>query len=276
MTALNRVRAWPVGAVSAGWIDNEGRRSTLGLTTASFALASVTKPLFAYAVLIAVEEGTLALDQPAGPEGSTIRHLLSHSSGLATDSMTPLTGVGRRRIYSNSGFEELGRQLGAASGIEPARYLHEAVVEPLGLTSTRLEGSVAHGARSSVDDLLTLAAEWLRPTLVAPQTLAVATGPHLPGLPGVVPGYGRHDDNAWGLGYEIKASKAPHWTGSANTAATFGHFGRAGTYLWIDPPLQLGCVVLTDREFGPWALSRWPELNDAVIAEAAGPAAKPA
>ena len=44
-------------------------------------IASVTKPLVALAALVAVEEGTLDLEAPAGPPGATVRHLLAHASG---------------------------------------------------------------------------------------------------------------------------------------------------------------------------------------------------
>ena len=55
--------------------------------------------------------------------------------------------------------------------------------------------------------------------------------------------------------------------GSSNSPRTFGHFGGAGTFLWVDPELALALVVLTDREFGDWALAAWPALSDAVVSE---------
>ena len=51
----------------------------------------------------------------------------------------------------------------------------------------------------------------------------------------------------------------------ANSPATFGHFGGAGTFLWVDPVVGLAAVVLTDREFGPWALAAWPTFSEAVL-----------
>ena len=44
--------------------------------------ASVTKPLTALTVLGAIDDGLVSLDDPAGPPGSTVRHLLAHASGL--------------------------------------------------------------------------------------------------------------------------------------------------------------------------------------------------
>ncbi|MGF1598539.1 MAG: serine hydrolase domain-containing protein [Acidimicrobiales bacterium] len=272
MSALDLTAHWPVGNVAAGWIDRSGRRATCGDTDRPFGLASVTKPLVATAVLVAIEEGSLALDGPAGPEGATLRHLLAHASGLGDRVDEPLAAVGARRIYSNAGFEVIGRELAAATGIPANRYLDEAVVEPLGLTATDLVGSPAHGARSSVDDLLALAAEWLRPTLLDPSTMAEATTTQFPHLIGVLPGYGRQDPNPWGLGFEIKGAKSPHWTGVDNSPSTYGHFGRAGTFVWVDPERGVACAVLTDRDFGSWAVPLWPALADAVLAEAARPA----
>jgi CubicO group peptidase (beta-lactamase class C family) len=57
--------------------------------------------------------------------------------------------------------------------------------------------------------------------------------------------------------------------GERNSPETFGHFGGAGTFLWIDPRAQVGLVVLTDREFGGWALGAWPAFSDDVLAAAA-------
>ena len=76
-----------------------------------------------------------------------------------------------------------------------------------------------------------------------------------PGLPGVVPGVGQLDPCDWGLGVELHDGKRPHWTSDANSPATFGHFGGSGTFLWVDPVADLALVVLTDRDFGPWALA---------------------
>ena len=73
--------------------------------------------------------------------------------------------------------------------------------------------------------------------------------------------------NDWGLGFEIRDGKSPHWTGSANSAATFGHFGQSGTFIWVDPAADLALVVLTDRDFGDWAHALWPALSDGVLRE---------
>ncbi len=267
MAALDAIQSWPVPHAAAGWVDRAGHREVAGNHSAPFALASVTKPIFAYAVLVAIEEGTLRLDQPLGPGGSTVRHLLAHASGLPPEIGGPTAEPETRRIYSNAGFELLGVALAEASGMAAADYVSLALAEPLGLTATTIGNSPAHGGISSVDDLLLVLAEWLNPTLIHPATMTAATEVAFPELAGVLPGYGRKVPNPWGLGFEIRGEKSPHWSGQLNSPATFGHFGRAGTLIWVDPVAGCGAVALTDRDFGPWAMQEWPPFCDAVLSE---------
>ena len=226
--------------------------------------ASVTKPATALAVLVAAEEGAVDLDAPAGPPGSTIRHLLAHASGLPPDGRTPIAKPGERRIYSNAGFEVLAESVADAAEMPFEEYLRAAVTGPLGL-SRDLTGSPAAGYRGTIDDLAALAAELLAPRLVAQETLDEATTVEFPGLVGILPGFGRQAPNDWGLGFELRDRKEPHWTGTRNSPATFGHFGRSGTFLWVDPEARLALACLTDRPFGDWAKQAWPRLSDAVL-----------
>lgn len=232
-----------------------------------FALASVTKLLTAWAVLVAAEEETVHLDRPAGPSGSTVRHLLAHASGLGPE---PGDGVlaepGRRRIYSNAAFEVVADLVADGAGMAFADYLSGAVLDPLGMRTTTLAGSPAHGATATAADLSRFAVELLAPTVLAPATVDAATSVAFPGLAGVLPGYGRQEPNDWGLGFELRAGKSSHWTGAANSPTTFGHFGQRGSFLWVDPTAALALVVLTDRPFGSWAVEAWPRLADAVLA----------
>jgi CubicO group peptidase (beta-lactamase class C family) len=264
---LDGIAAWPVGSAAAAVVGPDGVRETWGDVAAAYPLASVTKPLVALACLVAVEEGALHLDDPAGPSGSTIRHLLAHASGLAPESRDVVARPGTRRIYSNAGFEMLGEHLERASRMPVADYLRQGVCEPLGLRSTELAGSPAHGGRSTVDDLAAVTAELLvAARLLHPSTVAQLATVQFPGLTGVVPGFGRQPTNDWGLGMEIRDSKSPHWTGSTNSPGTYGHFGRSGTFVWVDPVARLALVVLTDTEFERWAKDAWPALSDAVLA----------
>jgi CubicO group peptidase (beta-lactamase class C family) len=265
--ALGQVRDWPVGRAAVGVTGREPI-ATVGEREAAFPWASVTKPVTALATLVAAEEGTLDLDEPAGPPGSTIRHLLSHASGLPLDAGAPIARPAMRRIYSNAGFELLADAVAERAEMAFADYARTAVVEPLGLAAA-VSGSPASGMSGTLDDLLALGRELLEPTLIAGETLAEATEVAFPGLPGVLPGYGRMDPNDWGLGFELRDAKRPHWTGTRNSSRTFGHFGQSGSFLWVDPDAGLACACLTDTEFGDWAKDAWPRLADAVLAEAA-------
>ena len=223
--------------------------------------ASVTKLATALAVVVACEEGTLALDAPCGPPGSTVRHLLAHAGGYDFDTPSVLAAPGVRRIYSNTGYEVLAGALADAAGMPFEQYLREAVLDPLGMGSTVLVGSPAAGLRGPLANLLRLAAELQAPTLVTTPMADV----QYPGLAGVLPGFGRQDPNDWGLGPEVRGTKSPHWTGSLNSPATFGHFGAAGSFLWVDPVAGVAACYLGDRPFGPWAAEAWPALADRIL-----------
>lgn len=264
--ALGTVAAWPVGVAAVAVVGPAGAIDAVGPTDRVLEWASITKVLTAMTVWVAVEEGTLDWDEEAGPPGSTIRHLLSHASGLAFESDEVVGPPATRRAYSNRGIEVAADRLATAAGMPFERYLTEAVLEPLGMVSTTLAGSPASGARGSLDDLVRLAVELLRPSLVAPETWRTATAVAFPGLAGILPGFGRQAPNDWGLGVERRGRKSPHWTATTGSPATFGHFGRAGGFLWVDPDTDLACACLTDRNFGAWALAAWPALGDAVLA----------
>jgi len=268
MQSLRAVEQWPVEHVAVAVVTADGRtRGTHGPQDREFRLASVTKLLTAYAVLLAVEEGAIEWDTPAGPEGSTMRHLIAHASGLDVTEHRVVARPGTRRIYSTPGFEVLAEAVHEASGIPFDRHLGEAVLRPLGMGSTELRGSPGVGVVCTAADLARFAAELQAPTLVARETLAEATRVAFPGLRGVLPGYGRQNPNDWGLGFELRGLKSPHWTGLRSSPGTFGHFGQSGTFLWVDPGAGAACAVLTDRDFGDWAVQAWPPFTDGVLAE---------
>jgi CubicO group peptidase (beta-lactamase class C family) len=259
---------WPVDNASVAVVAAGGE--VLGVSgdqDRPYELASVTKLLTAYAVLIAVEEGAVEWDLPAGPEGSTLRHLVAHTSGLAFSDDTVQAAPGARRIYSNTGFGVLADAVQEASGIAFPDYLAEAVLTPLGMGGTALRGPAGSGAVSTCADLARFAAELQAPRLVSAELLAEATSVVFPGRNGVLPGYGQQKPNDWGLGFELRDHKSPHWTGTGNSPRTFGHFGQSGTFLWVDPEAGAACVALTDRPFGPWAVQAWTPFSDAVLAE---------
>ena len=264
--ALAVVDNWPVDDVAAAVVGPDGVLAARGDDTRVYRLASVTKPIVALAALLAVEEEAISLDDPAGPEGATVRHLLAHASGLDfADREKVRAAPGERRIYSSAGFEVLADHIAEATGIAFPDYLSEAVLQPLGMASTVLDGSAGHGASGSLADLIAFASELVSPSLLAPETLEEAISEQFRGLDGIVPGYGMHKPCPWGLGFELRDAKYPHWTGQHNSPATFGHFGQSGTLLWVEPEIETALVVLTDRDFGDWAKPLWPELSDKVV-----------
>jgi CubicO group peptidase (beta-lactamase class C family) len=266
------VAGWPVDHAAAGVLrrseagDAAELVEVVGDPGRPFEWASLSKLCTALALAVAVEETTVALEQPAGPPGSTVAHLLAHASGLGPDG-TVLAPPARRRIYSNEGFEVVARHLGAAAGMPFTRYLAEGVLEPLGMGSVEVpeDGAASRALRGTLGDLLALATEFVRPTLVSGETLRRATSVAFAGLDGVLPGFGVQRPCDWGLGFELRDGKSPHYTGTGNSPATFGHFGQAGGMCWVDPDAGLAVAVLTDRPFGPWAQQAWPAFSDAVL-----------
>ncbi len=228
-------------------------------------LASVSKPLAALGALIAVDRGLVDLDEPAGPEGATVRHLLAHTAGYAFDGDQVAGAVGARRIYSNTGFEVLAAHVEQATGYDFDEWMELTVVAGLDLVDVELSGSPAAGYRASLRDVLAVGRELLAPTLLSADLWREATGVQFPGLSGILPGYGRQKANDWGLGFEIRDHKQPHWTGERSSPETFGHFGQSGSFLWVDPVRGLTAAFLGEQPFGPDHVRIWPGLTDALL-----------
>ncbi len=189
--------------------------------------ASVTKLVTALAALVAAEEGVIDLDEPAGPEGSTVRHLLAHASGLPFEPGAPTGRPGRRRVYSNVGFEKLADHIAERAEMTFADYLAAGVLQPLGMRA-ELRGSPAADLYGSLDDLALLARELQRPTLVAPETLAEATTVQFPGLAGVLQDFGRFDP----LGRRTGPARATRPARSGTSAAPARFSGSIPKPTW--------------------------------------------
>lgn len=136
-----------------------------------FELGSVTKQFTAAAILLLVEEGKIGLDEPikkylAGVPDAwsavTVRHLLTHSSGIqnylgvpglpdaahAAPSHDEMNRIFFERLqlefqpgetwsYSNSGYLLLGSIIEKASGKSYWEFLNECIFQPLGMSVTR-------------------------------------------------------------------------------------------------------------------------------------------
>ncbi len=270
MTALDLTRNWPVPSVSAAVLRSGTVVATTGDTVRVQRLASISKPMAAWATFVAVEEGIVSFDQPVGQPNCTLGHLLAHAGGYPFEGSEPIAPPGRTRMYSNTGFDLACDAVAAAAEMPFAEYLRLAVFEPLGMSASELRGSPSHGVHSHVDDVVRFVQEVVTPTLVTDETARAAGQVQYPGLAGIVPGVGRYERCPWGMGFEVRGDKHPHWTGRSNSPRTFGHFGGSGTMFWIDPDADLALVALADRPFDEWAsdaLAEWPRLSDAALAE---------
>lgn len=274
MDALDLPATWPVPNAAAAIVTDDGIVGTVGDTSMVVRIASLAKPLTTWAALVAVEEGIISLETTTDDPRCTLRHLLSHAGGYGFDGKEPVGRPERRRTYSNGGIEVAADMIGSAADMPFGDYLRLAVFQPLGMTDTELIGSPAADVTSSVDDYARFVIEVRRPTLISDTTAAEATRIHFPDLSGIVPGVGRYERCTWGLGFEIRGDKSPHWTGARNDPSTYGHFGGAGTMFWIDPVASVSTIAFTDRPFDEWALRDWPLYSDAVIDQYGPPTAE--
>ncbi|RAV31918.1 serine hydrolase domain-containing protein [Corynebacterium heidelbergense] len=263
---LSQTGTWPVDNVSAA-VVSEGDCETYGDANRVYPLASVSKLISTYAVLLAFEEGAFDLDQPVDSdlvEGfdcpPTVRQLLSHTSGVDFSSRIQHSPIGAKRVYSSSGFEILADVVARTTEIPFGEYVRLGICNPLGL-NIALTGSAGHGFSSNLKSMVALVREFLSPTLLAAQTMQEALTVQNPELGGIVPGYGRQNPCPWGLGFEIHGAKQPHWLPAEMPPDVAGHFGQSGTFTWFHQRSGTAAVVLTDRPFGPWAKSRWAEFN---------------
>jgi CubicO group peptidase (beta-lactamase class C family) len=146
----------------------------------NYRLASVSKQFTAAAILLLAQDGRLTLDDrarrwlpalPAAADTVTLRHLLTHTSGLVDyeDVMDPADtrqvhdadvlrllesqdrtyfapGSGYR--YSNSGYALLALIVERASGMRYAQFLQERIFAPLGMRDTvAYESGISNVAR---------------------------------------------------------------------------------------------------------------------------------
>lgn len=304
--------------------------------TSLFHLASIGKPMAALAVMLLVEQGLIALDDPverilpafAGPERQAIttRHLLSHTSGLAQDAdlsdvppgadtatelrtylhARPVVPIGSKVEYSNVGYGLLGLIVEAVSGQRFASFMRERLFQPAGMENAYLAppdevadrivhvdgtpdpGSPyerfnsAHARRQThpaghiVGNALDVAqffqvfldggrANGVQ--LAAPATVRAMITNQTDGLRGGIEGFMTWEQCAWGLGFDLRGSKRPHFSGEYTSPGTFGHTGVAGTFAWADPASGLVCVMLANRMlYNSWNASRWSRFSTAVAA----------
>ena len=156
----------PAASVAVRFADGSGWTGAAGVTggqdprpvrpSTPFRVASVTKTYLAALAHLLADEGVLDLDEPVTlsgvPEGATLRHLLSHTSGLPHDyPLRPvawdeekLAALGARAVcdpgtcieYSDLGFIAAGVLIEGATGRTIDDLFRERIFEPNGLDET--------------------------------------------------------------------------------------------------------------------------------------------
>ncbi|ABU56750.1 serine hydrolase domain-containing protein [Roseiflexus castenholzii] len=305
-----------------------------------FHIASIGKPMTAFAVMLLVEAGRLTLDDPvadiltefrgAGRDVITVRQLLTHTSGLPQDpdrsrlppnattseelrtylAAGPIVPPGSKVEYSNVGYGLLGLIIEEVGRQSFASFMHERVFAPAGLRDTWLAppedlfprivhvggtldpGSPterfnsAHARRQThpAGSVLATARDVARffqvvlnggaidgRQVISPVAARLMITNQTPGLRGGIEGFMTWDDCAWGLGFDLRGNKHPHFSGEFTSPATFGHTGISGVFAWADPALDLVCVMLANRTlFDQWNTSRWSRFSTAVVASLTG------
>lgn len=117
-----------------------------------FAAASLSKPLFAFAVMQLVEEGKFDLDRPLAEyldyedlrhdpryRSITARMVLSHTAGLPnwrSGRLDLLTAPGQKFSYSGEGFVFLQKTIERITGQSLEAFMQQRVFKPLGMESS--------------------------------------------------------------------------------------------------------------------------------------------
>jgi CubicO group peptidase (beta-lactamase class C family) len=258
MTTTSLLAGWPSGSAVSLLALRDGALETVateGDRERIYDWASLSKLVVAVAVGIEHDWQYLSLDAPIGPANSTVADLLSHASGVGIDASAPLQPLRQRRIYSTYGYDLVVTRL--VNERPPLEWLKDRFLTPLGMNDVTDDGSVTAGLRGSLASAESLATTWLRGDLLGPATFARMRTTHLPELNGVVPGFGSFTPCPWALGPEVKGTK-DHWMGSEWPATSYGHFGKSGSLLLVDPVAEVAVVALSSEPFGQWAVDLWP------------------
>jgi CubicO group peptidase (beta-lactamase class C family) len=246
-------------------------------------IASITKPVTTAAAMKLVDAGKLSLDDPVEkhlPEFAaqkdregrhhafTIRHLMTHSSGLLRDSPTRKSAMGpdwrSQRIpdivsavaktelqfapgakfqYSNAGFVTLGRVIEVVSGKAYADYVKEAILDPLGMKDSHYAIPAAEAKRVSpvYGEKAGKREAYFR---FDPDFKVVNTAPNggLFSYPSellkFVQLFLENDGRVLSkeaVGEMVKEQAAGRGLGWALKDGGFGHGGSSGTYCWAEP-----------------------------------------
>lgn len=346
VAALVARRGAIVGRLCEGTMSRTADAPPIELETL-FAVASITKPFTATAMMLLAERGLLSIDQPIQdfiPEfvgdgdprfaRITVRHFLTHTSGLpeyteenqsireqhlGLDAFVRaycrgslLFDPGTRYSYSNYGYGLMGEIIARIDGRGYHQFVHEEILEPAGLVDSYLlpprsvwsriaevwlptephtdyerynsayfrELGIPWGALyTTPEDLAAFGQLFLdggradrRRQVLSPATAREMTRNQLVGVPGAKTSLGAEIPvAARGLGWDVKGSKVRTNMGELTSAETFGHTGSAGSMLWVDPALDLICVLIGTRTLeSGWAWPRQATFSNAVVGAVVG------
>lgn len=303
-----------------------------------FHIASIGKPMTATAVMMLIEAGKISLDDPVGSilsafsgewrDAITVRHLLTHTSGLpqdpgpeildglpaGADTATQLNNYTKSKLavptgskveYSNVGFGLLGLIIEAVGGQSFPAFMRARLFTPVGMSDAYLApprsvypriahvgGTANPGSQferfnskyartltnpagsviATAADVATFFQMFLDQgkaqgrTIISPAAAQLMATDHTAGLRGGIEGFMTWEDCAWGLGFDIRGNKHPHFSGEFTSPRTFGHTGVAGTFAWADPTRDLVCVMLANRLLhNLWNFPRWSRFSTAVV-----------
>lgn len=146
-----------------------------------FDLASMTKLFTAIAAVQLLQDGRLGLDTPVaqyipafaanGKDGITIRHLLTHTSGLPADpspslcdypthdeqwaalyAEKPTAAPGTRYLYSDESMMTMGKVIEAVTGESLDQVIAQRITGPLGMTDTMFNPPAALQPRIAAEE----------------------------------------------------------------------------------------------------------------------------
>lgn len=213
----------------------------------------------------------------------------------------PARPPGQRVGYSNSGIGLLAVVVERLTGQPFPAALRSLVLDPLGIesylgvesprppawvagdhgehTGTPLEpfnspfwrslGLAWGGLLTTAEGALALARAFagVPAGFLRPATLAEATRDQTGGLAGGLGPFGEWPRCPWGLGAELRGTKAPHWTPAAASPGSFGHLGASGCVAWADPAAGVAWAILGPRTcIDGWLTRAGPAIGAALLA----------
>jgi CubicO group peptidase (beta-lactamase class C family) len=281
MALLERLRRDSAGVPNfAAGVIRAGDVVLAHAMDAPLCACSTIKVAVAMAVMTLVQDGALDLDTPvveldaglpfadrAHARRITLRHLLSHTSGLddtdeveaepraALARLAVVAEPGRAFRYSNVAFDIAQETAARVAGVDAFGLLQERVLGPLGMRATRPTDAFPRGVlATTARDLLQLATELLGGgRVLRPQSREALTRIH-------ADAYTNAPGRYYGLGLGIEC-----WDGRV-LLQHGGGLGRFGSAFVVDPEARAAAVFLFDDPAG-YAVSPHAMLDAALARE---------